>query len=327
MVPSNLLIGLLSALMAANQPASVNNRVVKPTGITATTPNPNDPVEKEYEKLLEEDDAAQAEADKWIREAQALEAKGAGKSKAALSARIDQRFESVRKAYRDFLRRHPKHTRARLAYGSFLNDTGEEDDAVAEWDKAREIEPQNPAAWNNLANHYGHRGPVEKAFAYYEKAISLNPNEPVYLQNLATTTYLFRRDAMSYYKITEPQVFDRALELYGKALKLDPKNFILAHDLAQSYYGIKPLRTADALAAWNQALPLANDDVEREGIYLHLARVELNSGLFQDARKHLQIVTNQMHAVLKERLLRNLGEKENQARATNSLPARAEASK
>ncbi|MBI4660858.1 MAG: tetratricopeptide repeat protein [Verrucomicrobia bacterium] len=318
---SNLLIGLLSALVATNQAAVVSNLVVQTTGVRVNIPDPNDPVEKEYLSLLEKDDAAQEEADKWIRDHQAFEAAGAGTSRAALAARIEQRFESVRKAYDGFLQHHPKHTRARLAYGSFLNDTGQEDEAVVQWEKARELDPKNPAAWNNLANHYGHRGPVDKAFAYYEKALELNPREPVYLQNLATTTYLFRRDAMEYYKITEPQVFDRALELYRKALKLDPTNFILAHDLAQSYYGIKPLRTADALAAWKQALDLAHDDIEREGVYLHMARVELNSGLFEPARKHLLSVTNQIHLDLKNRLLRNLTQKENQGQTTNSPPA------
>ncbi|MBM3841026.1 MAG: tetratricopeptide repeat protein [Verrucomicrobia bacterium] len=319
---NGLLIGLLTVLAAENPAATPNERPPRNSAATLKVPNPNDAVEQEYQKLLEEDDAAQEEVDKWIRDEQAFAKAGAGISKAALAAKIDQRFGKVRKAYGDFLLFHPKHARARLAYGSFLNETGEEDEAVAEWEKAREIDPKNPAAWNNLANHFGHRGPVDKAFAYYEKAIELNAAEPTYYWNLATTVYLFRRDAMEYYKFSEPQVFDRALELYRKALQLDPKNFILAHDYAQSYYGIKPLRTADALAAWKEALKLANDDVEREGVYLHLARVELNSGLFEDSRKHLNSVTNQMHLNLKNRLLRNLAEKQSQAPATNAPPAK-----
>lgn len=318
-----LWIGLVLVFAAdVNVAGAPAERAVQNRGAALSTPNPSDPVEKEYQKLLEEDDVAQEEVDKWIRDEQAFAKAGAGISKAALAAKIDQRFGRVRKAYQDFLLLHPKHARARLAYGSFLNETGEEDEGVAQWEKARELDPGNPAAWNNLANHYGHRGPVDKAFAYYEKAIELNAHEPTYPWNLATTVYLFRRDAMEYYKITETQVFDRALELYRKALMLDPKNFILAHDYAQSYYGIKLLRTADALAAWKEALKLANDDVEREGVYLHIARVELNSGLFEDARKHLNIVTNQMHLNLKNRLLRNLAEKQTQTLATNAPAAK-----
>jgi tetratricopeptide (TPR) repeat protein len=311
---SNFLIALLGAAIAANQPAPVSNTVVKTNAASVNVPDPNDPVEKEYLKLLADDDAAQKEADRWISDADAFEAKGAKPSRAALTAKIEQRFEPVRKAYKDFLQRHPKHARARLAYGSFLNETHDEDEAVVQWEKARQLDPANPAAWNNLANHFGHRGPVKKAFEYYAKAIELDPDEPVYLQNLATTTYLFRVDAREFYNIDEAQVFDRALDLYRKALKLDPTNFPLATDFAQSYYGIKPLRTEEALTAWNYALKVANDDIEREGVYLHMARVELNSGLFEEARKHLNVVTNGMYTVLKTRLVKNLAEKEGKAK-------------
>lgn len=314
---TNFVIGLLSAVVATNQLFAVSILLAQTTAVSVNAADANDPIEKEYLKLLEDDDAAQKEADQWIREADAFAAKGAALPRAALNAKIEQRFEPVRKAYKNFLQRHPRHTRARLAYGSFLNDIHEEEEAVVQWEKAREIDPKNPAAWNNLANHFGHRGPVKKAFEYYAKAIELDPDEPVYLQNLATTTYLFRKDAMEFYKISEPEVFDRALELYGKALKLDPDNFPLASDLAQSYYGIKPLRAEEAIAAWNYALKVANDDMEREGVYLHLARVELNSGRFEEARKHLNIVTNPMYTVLKNRLSKNLAEKESKAKSPN----------
>jgi len=114
------------------------------------------------------------------------------------------------------------------------------------------------------------------------------------------------------------------LELYRKALKLDPDNFALAQDLAQSYYGIKPLRADDALAAWNYTLKIAKDDVQREGVYVHLARVQLNSGQFEDARRNLSLVTNDVYQVLKSRLTRNLAEKEQKAKGTNAPPLAVE---
>ncbi|MBI3414166.1 MAG: tetratricopeptide repeat protein [Verrucomicrobia bacterium] len=322
---SNLLIGLLGALLATNQTVAVTNFVAKKTGVTIPLADPNDPVEQAYSKLLEDDDAAQVEVDKWIRENEKFAEKGAGGvADAALQLRIEQRFEPVHKAYQEFLERHPKHARARLAYGSFLNDIGKEADAKGHWEKALELDPKNPAAWNNLANYYGHRGPITNAFVNYQKAIELNPNEPVYYQNFATTVYLFRRDAMEFFKIDEPRVFDRALELYRQALKLDPANLALATDYAQSYYGIKPLRYDEAMSAWGEALKIANDDVTREGIYLHFARLQLNTGRFNEARTNLNLVTNEQFKVLKDRLARNLVEKE---KKTNEVNSTAEAKK
>ncbi len=305
-----LVLGLLSALAATNQIAGSSPKNKPFQGAPSAISESNDPIEVEYRHLLAADDAAQEEADQWIRNPGTTTGSESSVSRVTLKSRIEQRFAPVRKAYEDFISRHPKQVRARIAYASFLNDTSEEEEAVEQLEKAKDIEPENPVIWNNLANHYGHRGPIERAFQYYERAHELAPGEPLYLHNLATTTYLFRKDAMERYQINETQVFDKALDLYRRALKLDPKNFPLATDLAQSYYGIKPLRTDEALAAWEEALRVANDAIEREGVYLHMARVELNSGRFAEARKHLGIVTNGMYATLKSRLLRNVADRE-----------------
>jgi tetratricopeptide (TPR) repeat protein len=283
------------------------------TGISATLVNPNDPSEKELQKVMAEDEVSLVEVDKWIRDNNAFAAQGAGESKEALNRRILARFESVRNDYEDFLRRYPDFARGHLAYGSFLNDIGEEDAAVAQYGKAAQLDPKNPAAWNQLANYYGEHGPVTNAFVDYAKAIELNPAEPVYYQNLAAMVYLFRKDARAYYGISEEQVFDKALALYRKAMQLNPQNFLLAADYAQSYYGIRPLRTNDALGAWTNALQIARDDNEREGVFLHLARIKMAAGRFAEARVHLNDVTNAAFADVKHQLERNLAERENSA--------------
>jgi tetratricopeptide (TPR) repeat protein len=301
---------LAALLLIAPSLAAVTNVAgkAKSTSGTSTNTVPS-AVEAEYQKLLELDQAALDEVDRWIKEANEFEAKGAGTPRSVLVAKIEQRLEPIKKAYEDFLRRNPKHVEARLAYGSFLNETGEEEEAILQWEKAREIDPKEPAAWNNLANVYGHIGPIEKAFEYYEKAIELDPKEPVYLQNFATTTYLFRKDARERYKITEREVFNKALGLYQKALALDPDNFLLATDLAQSYYGIKPLRRDEAIKAWDYAMAIAKSDLEKQGVHLHLARVKLNSGMFDEAQKHLDQVTIEELNEMKTRLQRNIDQK------------------
>ena len=316
---NDLTIGLLSALLATNQPQAVSNLIQQNMGVTVSIPNPNNPAETELLQLMAEDDAAQAEVDKWIQENNAFAAQGAGESKAELNKRILARFDSVRKGYEDFLRRYPDNVRGHLAYGSFLNDIGDEEAALAQNETAAQLDPKNPAAWNNLANYYGEHGPLTNAFTDYSKAIELNPAEPVYYQNFATTVYLFRKDAEQFYGINEQQVFDKALALYQKAVRLDPDNFPLATDYAQSYYGIKPLRTNDALVAWTNALNIAHDDIEREGVYVHLARIKMAAGRYAEARAQLDAVTNSMYADLKARLERNLTQRENAATNTNAV--------
>ncbi len=302
--------------MSTNQPVAVSNFVTQTTGVSVeAVTSANDPAEKAYRQLLELDENTTEEIDKWIRDAQAMEEKtGAAAPNITLNAKIRERLEAVKTAYEKFLEKNPKHVKGWLAFGSYLNEIGQESEAAAKWEKARELDPTDPAAWNNLANYYGHKSPVKKAFEYYAKAIELNPNEAVYYHNFGTTVYLFRKDAKEYYGIEEEQVFNKALELYQKSLKLDPDNFILAQDIAQTYYGIKPQRNEDAVAAWDYALSKARDDYERQGVQIHLARFKMNQGKFAEARTHLSLVTHEDYGVLKERVTTTLERKEKEAK-------------
>lgn len=323
MAVSNILIGVLGAMMASNQPAALSNLVTQTTGISVTAINTNSPVEQELQKIEDDDDAASEEADRWIRENQAFAAKGAGIPDKELNQRIRARFDIPKKEYEDFLRRHPDHARARVAYASLLNDLGDEEGEMQQLLKAREIDPNIPSVWNNLGNYYGENGPITNAFVCYEKAIRLDPTEPVYYHNFGDIVFLYRKDVKEYYHINEQQVFDKALMLYSNAMKFDPTNFYLATDVAETYYAIKPLRTNEAFLAWTNALNLAHDEVEREGIYVHLARLKIQTGQLPQAHQLLDSITNSMYDVLKGRLFRNLNEKEHPEQATNSPAVKA----
>ncbi len=310
---SDLTIGLLGALLATNQPQAVSNLVQQQIGVSVAIANTNDPAEQELQKLMEADDAALDEVDRWIQTNNVLAAAGAGESKEALNQRIHARFGVVRRSYEDYLLHHPNSARGFLAYGTFLGDIGDEQAGKVQLENARQLDPNNPAAWNGLANYYGDNGQVTNAFACYAKAIELDPSEPVYYQNLATTVYLFRKDARQFYDINEQQVFDKALGFYRKAMQLDPDNFDLASDYAETYYGIHPLRTNDALGAWTNALNIAHNDVEREGVFMHLARLKTVAGRFAEAHAQLDVVTNATYANLKHQLERSLAEREEKA--------------
>jgi tetratricopeptide (TPR) repeat protein len=314
----------LAALVATNPPAAVSNVVVQTTGVSIAVPDRNDPVEKEFQKLMDLDDEAQAEVDQWIGENDDFTAKGAGLPRELFTQRIQKRLEPVNKAYEEFLQRHPDHVRARVAYASFLGDVKGEEAAQEQLEKALALDTNSPAIYNNLANIYGHIGPVKKAFEYYAKAIQLNPLESIYYHNFGTTVYLYRTDAKEYYGIDEPAVFAKAFALYSNAMRLDPQNFPLASDVAQSYYGVKPLATDEALKAWTNVLSIAHDEIEREGVYVHFARINILAGRLATARAQLNTITNEMYADLKKRLSRNLVERESGTNTANAPPTARE---
>ena len=312
---SDLTIGLLSALLSTNQPQAVSNLVQQHTGVSVPLVDVNDPAERELRNLMIGDDAAMDEVNSWISTNSIARTNTPAIEE--LNQRIIARFDVVKHGYDGFLRNHPDSAHGFLAYGSFLNDTGDEDGARVQYENSKQLDPKNPAVWNQLANYFGEHGELTNAFADYTEAIRLDPAEPVYYQNFATTVYLYRKDAREFYNLNEQQVFDKALGLYQQAMKLVPDNLVLAVDYAESYYGIKPLRTNDALVAWTNALTVAKDDNEREGVLLHLARVKISAGFYDGAQAHLDAVTNAAFLDLKNRLTRSLADHKNPP--TNSV--------
>jgi len=158
-------------------------------------------------------------------------------------------------------------------------------------------------------------------FEGYSKAIELNPREPVYYENLATCVYLYRTNACEYFHLTnDQQVFNLCLELYQKAFKVDPTNLALATEIGQTYYGIIPVRTDEALNAWTNALNLAKSDFERQSVYVHLARFKLNADRFPEAHADIDRVTDPNLTDLKNRILRNLALREKAAGINDVVP-------
>jgi tetratricopeptide (TPR) repeat protein len=311
----DLTLGLLGALLATNQPLAVSNLVQQQTGVALPIVNVNDPAERELRNLMISDDAAMDEVNQWINTNQIPRADTNAMSQ--FNVKIRARFDDVKHGYDIFLRNHPDSARGFLAYGSFLTDIGEEEAAKAQYENSKQLDPKNPAVWNQLANYFGEHGELTNAFASYTEAIRLDPAEPIYYQNFATTVYLYRKDAREFYHINEQQVFDKALGLYQQAMKLAPDNLVIATDYAESYYGIKPLRTNDALVSWTNALHICRDETEREGVLLHLARVKTAAGFYDEAQGHLDAVTNAVFTDLKTRLIRSLADHKNPP--TNSV--------
>jgi tetratricopeptide (TPR) repeat protein len=313
---NDLTVSLLSALLATNQPQAVSNVVQERTGISVSLPDAGDPAELELRNLMVADDAALDDVKAWMSTNHIPPSDT--NAMAGLRDKITERLDGVKHGYQTYLRNHPDSARGFLAYGSFLNDIGEEESAKVQYENSRQLDPKNPAVWNQLANYYGEAGGLTNAFTDYAEAIRLDPTEPVYYHNFAITVYLFRKDAREFYGITEQQVFDKALGLYQQAMKLEPNDLVLASDYAESYYGIRPLRTNDALAAWTNCLSLCKDDNEREGVFIHLARVKIAAGRFDEAQAQLAAVTNAAFGDMRNRLERNL----TRDRATNAPAAK-----
>jgi hypothetical protein len=71
-------------------------------------------------------------------------------------------------------------------------------------------------------------------------------------------------------------------------------------------------------------MSVARDQLERDGVHIHLARWNREVGNYDEARRHLNIITNAIYDVLKERLFRSISEEEAEARGERSPEPEAE---
>jgi tetratricopeptide (TPR) repeat protein len=270
-------------------------------------------VEAEYAIVQAADVAAQAQAEMWKRANQQKVSQGQGIPEAELRQRIARRFEPVRRAYRQFLDKHPEHAQGHLDYGNLLNEQEDEAGAREQWEKALALAPTNAVLYNNLAGSYSEGGKIGTAFDYFEKAIKLSPQEATYYHNYADTLYVCRKSAMTNYGISEQAVYGKALQAYSNAARLEPRSFSYGWDWAQTFYSLLPLPTETGLAAWSNVLSRATSPELRESVLVHLARVKMLAGRFAEARVELGAVTNSASLTLKSNLLRAIEAREKPA--------------
>lgn len=195
---------------------------------------------------------------------------------------LDRRLEND---YRHFLNDHPRHTRAMVAYGDFLEDLGREEEAMEWWKKAIAIDPSEAYAYNDIANYYGHYGRAAEALKLYDKAIALAPTEPMFRFNWATTCSSFRNESQKVYGWTKEEIFQRSLEQFRKARDLDPQNFELATAYAETFYMMPKPDWQSAFAAWKYCLNQPLNEQQRQFVYLHLARVCIRRERYDEARE------------------------------------------
>ena len=248
-------------------------------------------------KILTADNTAITEIASWIEKNRKAQRPNAGE-RDYLTFRIRKRLDNIRQMYLSFLKDHPKHTKARIAYGSFLTYIDDRQGALGQWKKALADDPSNAAALNNIATHIGTiailnniRTRIPEAFQSLEKAIALAPKEALYRHNFATTLSLFRLDAMRHYKISAREVTKRALTELERGMELATDDFEIAADRAETFLDIKPLPRQRALQAWEEARKRAKDRNQGDWVNLQVAIVHLETNHLNAAEKNLNLVS------------------------------------
>lgn len=174
---------------------------------------------------------------------------------AAAQTKLDdarRRFDLVRKAYETFLQTYPNNARALTYFGELLYDRYQEyPQAIQNWKLATQLDATLGMPCNDLGIHYCHEGDYDQGFSYFEKALELEPNNPDYLFNVAQIYLTNRPQAMERYKWNEKRLFKEAMKLSKRATELAPNDFSLAQDYAVNFFAAESLGIS---ANWNEAI-------------------------------------------------------------------------
>ena len=186
----------------------------------------------------------------------------------------------VENRYLDFIRRYPRNAAVRNYLGGFYSDSGRAGDAYCQWRIGLRLDPGNPYLHNIIAEYFGHdAGRPDLAVAFVRRAIRLKPDEAVFFFNLATYYDVFRHAVVGEYGSLE-NVFRACLELYRRAVELEPGNYDYAMNYALTV-SFSPMvwRIADPtpreekIAAWRRCLELAPDQQARLYVESQIRRV------------------------------------------------------
>ena len=124
-------------------------------------------------------------------------------------------YEKDPRAVRARLFLRKRHSNRAVAY----DELKQYSEAVKDWDKAIELDPQDVNAHSNLGLAFYHQGKFEKAVAASQQAIRLDPKSADAHHNLGNA-------------LSDQGKLPEAIDAYRKTVELDPKNAAAHYDLA-----------------------------------------------------------------------------------------------
>jgi len=154
----------------------------------------------------------------------------------------DKEMAEYKKRYEELQKKKQFSGELQAAFklGVQLTEEGKYDEAMAEFNKALEKDPEQSAIHAAIGNVYAKSGKNEEALAAYNKAITLSPNDPDLYTTAGITMNALGKTA-------------DAREAFKKAATLDPQS------AAQNYYNLGVIfinsgKTDEAADAFKQSI-------------------------------------------------------------------------
>jgi tetratricopeptide (TPR) repeat protein len=248
--------------------------------------------------------SSRAAADDELRAAKLMENALQAAATRSPSVKVDAaQVEQLTKTYAGLTSKYPEHAGIRSAYAQHLWSIEQRAEAVAQWQKAAELDPHNADIAYRLGGFLVTVGRLRDADFQFQRAVSLAPDNALYHFDLGTTSFLFRNQIGGQ---EADAIARRALDHFRRATELEPFNLEYARGYAETFYAAPDADWKEALQAWQHFLEITP---EKGFAYLHLARVSLRLGQKDQARGYLAKLEGSAFERPKRQLLRQIEER------------------
>lgn len=206
--------------------------------------------------------------------------------------RSKERLALVEQAYDYVLKRYPDNGRALTYYGELVYDyRGDHAKAIMLWKKAAALQPNLGEPLNNLAIHYCHTGDVSRGLDYFDRALELEPDNPDYLFNLCQIYLTHFPEVAKRQEWSLKKVYRSAMKMSKRAAELS-NEYELIQDYAVNFFAAENFQLeADwrsAARAWQWARTEVRTSDEEFYTWLNEARVWIADGNNKKARECLE---------------------------------------
>jgi Flp pilus assembly protein TadD len=150
--------------------------------------------------------------------------------------------------------------RVHLNLGNVHYRAGRFHEALAEYNKAVELNPDDARVWSGMAGAYKALGRLDEAFRAIERALSIDPGNASLYNNLGML-HVERRD------------MDAAIAAFRRALDYQPR-----HGRARFNLGLALYKNGDYQSAVDALTALEHKDIDHVHAYYYLAAAESKLG-------------------------------------------------
>ncbi len=155
-----------------------------------------------------------------------------------------QTDEAIRE-FQEAIRLKPNYAKAHDYLGSALDHEGQTEGAIREFQEVIRLKPNDADAYNNLGNALGKQGRIDEAIRQFQEALRLKPDDAAAHYSLGAA-------------LDQKGQIDEAISQYQEAIRLKPDYADARNNLGNAF--LNQGRTDEAISQYQEAIRFKPDD-------------------------------------------------------------------